>query len=286
MIIVKIIGGLGNQMFQYAYSKALQHKGYKVKIDISAFDTYKLHGGYQLDKYAIDLEVSTLEENRNFYKNNIYSKILKRFGFNNKKIVGEKTLLFDEKLLHIDDDKYIEGYFQSEKYFIDIREELLKRFIITSSTSNYTEKIKNDILNSSMSCSIHIRRGDFTNSVNQNIHGTCDIKYYQNAMSYIGNTIGNVDYFIFSDDIDWVKDNLNVENAIYVDSKENRLPHEDMYLMSLCSHNIIANSSFSWWGAWLNQNNDKIVVAPEKWFANDKFYNQSSDIVPDNWEKI
>ena len=120
MIIVKIIGGLGNQMFQYAYAKALQQKGYEVKIDISAFETYKLHGGFQLDKYNIDLEISTKEENDKFYKNTLFSKILKKIGLGSSKCIIEESLLFNKNFLDIKNDSYIEGYFQCEKYFIDI----------------------------------------------------------------------------------------------------------------------------------------------------------------------
>ncbi len=286
MIIIRLIGGLGNQMFQYAYAKALQLKGYDVKIDISAFDTYKLHGGYQLDKYNIDLETTMTVENNQFYKNSIIFKLLKKLRLNNSKIIEEKSLLFDENLLRIEDDTYMQGYFQSEKYFLDIREIILKQFTMISNITSYTKEVEKSILNSQNSCSIHIRRGDFTNSVNKNLHGTCSIEYYETAIQLMNNKEENINYFIFSDDIDWVKDNLKVNNAVYIDNKEKRVPHEDMYLMSLCKNNIIANSSFSWWGAWLNQNEDKSVIAPARWFANKKMYKQSKDIICKNWIKI
>lgn len=285
MIIVKIIGGLGNQMFQYAYAKALQQKGYEVKIDVSAFNTYTLHGGYQLDKYNIDLEATTTVENNQFYKNSIVSKLLKKLGLYYSKIIEEKSLFFDENLLRVEDDKYIQGYFQSEKYFLDIREVILKQFTMISNITSYSKQVEKSILNSQNSCSIHIRRGDFTNSVNKNLHGICNIEYYEKAIQLMNNKEENINYFIFSDDIDWVKDNLKVNNAAYIDSEEKRLPHEDIYLMSLCKNNIIANSSFSWWGAWLNQNDKKIVIAPKRWFADEKMYAQSKDIICKSWIK-
>lgn len=286
MLIVKIIGGLGNQMFQYAYAKALEQSGYEVKIDITAFLTYKLHGGYQLDKYKTDLEQSTIDENKILYKNNIFFKILKKLGIKSSKIKQEKDLLFDSNFLKIGNNNYIEGYFQSEKYFKNIREVLLKQFIIKQETSNYTKKIEKKIIVSKNSCALHVRRGDFVSSTNIHIHGVCDIWYYKKAMKYLEEKIGVMDSFIFSDDIDWVKENLDVQNAIYIESKEKRLPHEDIYLMSLCSHNIIANSSFSWWGAWLNQNKNKIVIAPKRWFVDEKMQKQSRDIVCESWIKI
>lgn len=286
MIITRIIGGLGNQMFQYAYAKALEQKGHEVKIDISAFETYKLHGGYQLDKYNIDLDSSIKDENDKFYKNTFFYKVLRRFGMDFSRRIKEKSLLFDKKFLEIDDNSYLDGYFQCEKYFKDIREIILKQFTINQDISNYTKEIKNKIQNSKNSCSLHIRRGDFVNSTNINIHGACDIEYYKKAMKYLEEKVVNINYFIFSDDIEWVKENLAIQNAIYIDSKEKRIPHEDIYLMSLCDHNIIANSSFSWWGAWLNQNEKKMVIAPKRWFADDKLESQSKDIVCESWVKI
>ena len=286
MVIVKIIGGLGNQMFQYAYAKVLQQKGYEVKIDISAFETYKLHGGYQLDKYNIDLESSTKDENDKFYKNTFFYKVLRRFGIDFPRRIKEKSLLFDNRFLEIEDNSYLDGYFQCEKYFKDIREIILKLFTINQDISNYTKEIKNKIQNSQNSCSLHIRRGDFVNSTNINIHGACDIEYYKKAMKYLEEKVENINYFIFSDDIEWVKENLAIQNAIYIDSKEKRIPHEDIYLMSLCKNNIIANSSFSWWGAWLNKNEKKIVIAPKRWFVDDKLESQSKDIVCESWIRI
>ena len=286
MVIVKIIGGLGNQMFQYAYAKALQQKEYEVKIDTTAFETYKLHGGFQLDKYNIDLKVSSKEENRNFCGNSSFYKLLEKLGFNFFKKIKEKSLLFDNRFLKIEDNSYLDGYFQCEKYFKDIREIILKQFTINQEVSNYTKEIKNKIQNSKNSCSLHIRRGDFVNSTNINIHGACDIEYYKKAMKYLEEKVVNINYFIFSDDMQWVKENLKIENAIYIDTKEKRVPHEDMYLMSLCRHNIIANSSFSWWGAWLNKNEEKIVIAPKRWFADEKFESESKDIVPQKWARI
>lgn len=286
MVIVKIIGGLGNQMFQYTYAKALEQKGHEVKIDISAFETYKLHGGYQLDKYNIDLDSSIKDENDKFYKNTFFYKVLRRFGMDFSRRIKEKSLLFDKKLLEIDDNSYLDGYFQCEKYFKDIREIILKQFTINQDISNYTKEIKNKIQNFQNSCSLHIRRGDFVNSTNINIHGACDIEYYKKAIQYLEEKVENINYFIFSDDIEWVKENLAIQNAIYIDSKEKRIPHEDIYLMSLCKNNIIANSSFSWWGAWINRNENKIVIAPKRWFADDKLENQSKDIVCESWVRI
>lgn len=286
MIIVKIVGGLGNQMFQYAYAKKLQSIGFNVKIDLSAFVNYKLHGGYQLDKYNIDLLSSNSVENNRFYKNNLFSKILKKFPFVKTKIVKEKSLLFDSMLLEVSDDKYVEGYFQNERYLSSIENEIRNNFSIISPLTSFSSEIKNMILNSESSCSIHIRRGDFANKENKNIHGTCDLEYYTKAIKKIESQYDKTYFFVFSDDFDWVKKNLNIKNVTYVNCKEKRIPHEDIYLMSLCQNNIIANSSFSWWGAWLNNNSNKTVIAPSKWFKDELLEKQSRNIVCESWIKI
>lgn len=285
MVIVKILGGLGNQMFQYAYAKSLEQNGYIVKIDISGFKDYVLQK-YGLDKYNIDLQISQKHENDKIYKNTLFYKILRKISVNLSSSIKEKDLRFNNKLLNIKDNSYIYGYFQSEKYFKDIREIILKQFTINQEFSDYAKDIEKKILNSQNSCSIHIRRGDYVTNNNILIHGMCSIEYYKKSMKYLENKIANISYFIFSDDIEWVKNNLPIQNGIYIDSKEKRIPHEDIYLMSLCNHNIIANSTFSWWSGWLNQNKNKIVIAPKIWFADKKLQEQSKDIVCQEWIKI
>jgi hypothetical protein len=286
VLIVKIIGGLGNQMFQYAYAKALSEEGYKVKIDTSFFANYKLHQS-GLDSYDTDINISSNEENNLFYKNNLITKILKKFNISSNKMIKEKDLLFDVKLLSVDDNNYIEGYFQCEKYFLNIRDKIINDFIIKNELSQYSKLMSKEILNQEVSISLHIRRGDYISDDKSNdIHGVCTLDYYYKAIELMNSKFKNTSFYIFSDDIHWAKENLEINNATYIDSEEQRIPHEDIYLMSLCDHNIIANSSFSWWGAWLNQNNDKIVVAPERWFSDEKMYKQSSDIACRNWIKI
>ena len=267
MIIVRIVGGLGNQMFQYAYAKALSLQGYNVKLDISKFRKYKLHGGYQLDKYKIDLELA-----------NSISIILGKIGI--KKSLKEKSLLFDKKLKSLKGNEYIKGYFQTEKYFEEIRNTLLTEFIINQELSEPTNKVAKQISSYKNSCSLHIRRGDYISDKKaNNVHGTCSLDYYNRAINLINEKHENTHFFVFSDDINWTKENLKITNAFYVDIKS--IPHEDMYLMSLCTNNITANSSFSWWGAWLNKNDNKTIIAPKQWYLNRK-----NEIASKNWIKI
>ncbi len=267
MVIVRIVGGLGNQMFQYAYAKALQKKGYNVKIDISKFKKYKLHGGYQLDKFKIDLETS-----------NTLSNILTRIGF--RRSIKEKSLLFNEDFLNIPEKAYVKGYFQTEKYFYSIRDILLKQFVLKKEIASTTNKYKKSIEAEKNSCSIHVRRGDFiTNEKASKVHGICDLDYYEKSIKFLESQYNNIYFFVFSDDIAWVKNNLKLKNAIYINHKT--IPHEDMYLMSLCRFNITANSSFSWWGAWLNDHKNKVVISPKQWLIE-----KENEVACDNWIKL
>lgn len=267
MIIVRIVGGLGNQMFQYAYAKALQQKGFEVQLDLSKFKTYTLHGGYQLDKYNIDL-------------NNAdgFDILLAKLQIQKNK--KEKSLLFDEKFLKLSGNEYIKGYFQTEKYFKDIKLLLQKQFTLTNALSSSTLNYVNEINSFKTSCSIHIRRGDYISDKKANsVHGTCDLSYYSKATEHILSTYKNTHFFVFSDDIHWTKNNLGLENCTYIQHKT--IPHEDLYLMSLCNHNITANSSFSWWAAWLNKNENKTVISPKQWFKE-----KENEVASENWIKL
>jgi hypothetical protein len=267
MIIVRIVGGLGNQMFQYAYAKALQQKGYSVEIDISKFKKYKLHGGYQLEKYKIDIDTSSP-----------LSNFLSKLGV--RKNVKEKSLFFNKNFLNLPKNKYVKGYFQTEKYFSDIRPVLLNQFVIKKELSESTVLYSKEINKHQNSCSLHIRRGDYISDKKANsVHGTCDLNYYKDAIKLMNEKFKETQFFVFSDDISWTKNNLKIENAIYIDHKST--PHEDLFLMSFCKHNITANSSFSWWGAWLNQNENKTIIAPKKWFTY-----KENEVACENWTKL
>lgn len=291
MIIVKLMGGLGNQMFQYAFGRALSIKhNQKLILDIDEFSTCESRD-FELNKYNISGKIFTRKEKTNLKILNpksLFFKLLKKLNLTSliPNYYLEKTLVYHEDILTLD-NMYFDGYFQNEKYFKSIRNELLNDFKITEDITAYTKEVKKLIKSSDKSVSLHIRRGDYvSNSRINNIHGTCSLEYYTKAIEYIKTQIGEINIFIFSDDISWVKENLHHKNIYFVESYNNRIPHEDIYLMSLCSHHIIANSSFSWWGAWLNQNENKIVIAPKRWFNDKKMEKQAQDIVPRDWIRI
>jgi len=290
MIIVNLIGGLGNQMFQYACGRAVaEHTGQKLKLDITGFKDYKLRK-YSLDcfnisaEFATEKEIKLYKEGRLWFINYFSKKILKRELIKNKRFIKEKHFHFDPTILNLKGNCYLFGYWQSEKYFIDIKDIILKEFTLKRPLSQSAKEYENIIL-SSQSVSIHVRRGDYVNNpITNSYHGVCDISYYEKAVDIIYKKVENPKFFIFSDDLSWVKENFKfLKNSLFVELK-NAPDYEEMFLMSRCKHNIIANSSFSWWGAWLNQNPNKIVIAPKEWFKDNSI--NTNDLIPLSWIRI
>jgi hypothetical protein len=272
MVIAKIYGGLGNQMFQYAMARSLAiEKKKKIVLDISRFDNYKLHK-YSLQHFNIKAK---------FYKEpNRYLKKIQNFLFK-KATYTEINFGFDNRVFKLRGDYiFLDGYFQSEKYFSKYKDEIRRDFEIKSKLKFETQDIINYI-NTVNSVSLHIRRGDYVNNPKHYIDTE---SYYQKAVEIIESKVKNPVFFIFSDDMDWVKSNLSLKyETVFVDFNDALSNFEDLKLMSTCQHNIITNSSFSWWGAWLNKNENKIVIAPKKWFNDDT---NSNDIIPDSWLKV
>ena len=280
MIIIKIKGGLGNQLFQYAVGRALAiHHRLPLKLDLTIFKTYKLHR-YLLDQFAIQADIATEDEIIKLKgRNNVLFSALRKAGLvKRKSYLKEKRSSYFDASVFKKDDVYLDGYWQNELYFSDIREELLRDLTSISSMSElgvvYMEGIKN-----SNSVSLHVRRGNYLNLKNFNV---LDINYYMKAVEYIRKNVEKPTFYIFSDDLEWCKNSLGfLDNCIFVDSTKTEI--DDLELMSYCKHNIIANSSFSWWGAWLNQNCKKTVIAPKGWLLNDP---GSSNVILSDWVKM
>ena len=280
MIIIKIKGGLGNQLFQYAVGRALAlHHRLPLKLDLTIFKTYKLHR-YLLDQFAIQADIATEDEIIKLKgRNNVLFSALRKAGLvKRKSYLKEKRSSYFDASVFKNDDVYLDGYWQNELYFSDIREELLRDLTSISSMSDlgvvYMEGIKK-----SNSVSLHVRRGNYLNLKNFNV---LDIDYYMKAVEYIRKNVEKPTFYIFSDDLEWCKNSLGfLDNCIFVDSTKTEI--DDLKLMSFCKHNIIANSSFSWWGAWLNQNCKKTVIAPKGWLLNDP---GSSNVILSDWVKM
>ena len=289
MIIVRFIGGLGNQMFQYAFYKYLKENYKNVKADISDYKYYKLHNGYELERiFGIKLDIASERELKKCkdysFSHRCYLSKIRR------KIIGKKPnhIMEDEysntKLKKFD-NIYLSGYWQGQKY-LKKNDDNIKtdfKFDGTNKLKKLLEKIK-----STNSVSIHFRRGDYVNNKRTNaVHGVCKLDYYYNSIKFINKNVSNPIYYILSDDIDWVKQNFKLDcHTVYIDKNRDSEYYLDMYLMSLCKHNIIANSSFSWWGAWLNKNPNKIVIAPQKWFADTVKNKRTNKIIPKEWIRI
>ncbi|MFA6537843.1 MAG: alpha-1,2-fucosyltransferase [Negativicutes bacterium] len=304
LIIIKLQGGLGNQLFQYAAAKTLALKlGVQLKLDITtALGEYASEQAntvriYELGKFVIDDEFATDAEICRFRLSpmkiaefNILArakrkilKIIERLSFTgNAKYYLEPTFSFDKQFWLLNDDTYLEGYFQSYKYFENIAALLRGEFMIKQQ-SHTAIKLHSGEGIPCESVSVHVRRGDYvTNEETNTYHGVCSLKYYQAAMKLIAGRVENPLFYVFSDDLEWCKANLVTEYRIeFVDWCQS--PQEELLLMCQCRHNIIANSSFSWWGAWLNVNPEKIVIAPKKWFNVKK---DTSDLMPDSWLRI
>jgi len=292
MLTIKIIWWLWNQMFQYVYIKALSLRNNATFcLDISSFKSYKLHQ-YDLEYFNIDKNYclkSGIPLYERLRSNNKYINFLlvqlkwicKRLN-NNHSV--EKQFNFDLWMTNIK-NWYIEWYFQTEKYFIDYEDEIRKDFSFTIPPSSKNQETI-DLIDNGNAVSIHIRRWDYVSNTSTNsYHGVCSLDYYHKAIKIITEKVNNPVFFFFSDDMDWVKENLNmVDESYYVDWNNAESNYEDMRLMSHCKHNVIANSSFSWRWAWLNSNPDKIVIAPSKWFENHKM--NDVDLIPDKRVKI
>lgn len=285
MVIVSLKGGLGNQMFQYATARGIS-KGKKIVLNQNFFTSHSITSEtFTARRFELNIF-------KNLKARNL-SRIERAILFNNR-LSRVRDIVFpsfqnvsqkENEYVNIDSSLTpisLDGYFQSEKYFLSIRSELLKEFEFPRVDRRCSE-MYNEISNTRNSVSLHVRRGDYLKPEISLYHGILPTKYYQDASELIESQISDPHYFIFSDDIEWCKENLtflNKRSLVYT-TKEVE-PWNDMMLMSKCQHHIIANSSFSWWGAWLSENKG-ITTAPANWFNPQKAIFQIQDFVPESW---
>jgi hypothetical protein len=289
MILLNLSGGLGNQMFQFAFANYIAKK-YKLDVRFST-DLLSIHNGYELTRvFKLNLRIVNSREIKKLLGWQAYGivrKILSRsfFSFLRKSnfVVEPNFHYWKSHSKFIHDNSYIHGYWQSYKYFYS-RDEILSNFIFKEKTSR-ENLLLIDRINNSNSVSIHVRRGDYQNK--NSIHSLCEKAYYDKAIDKILSLYPNAFFYIFSDDTAWVDKNFKTisDRKEVVTFNSGVKSFEDMRLMSLCKHNIISNSTFSWWAAYLNINPEKIVISPEKWFNRNCDHN-IIDLVPDEWLKL
>ncbi len=302
MRIVKISGGLGNQMFQYAFSLALKAAGntdvqldlstYRAKSDYNGIDL--VHNGFELTelfdvqyKEASPKDVAHLS----YQPTNLLNRVLRKYFTKKTHFIDKKSSYQPELLLMKDHDIYFEGNWQTEKYFQSIEDQIRKAFTFKKHLSPESENLAASL--STNCASLHIRRGDYLKTQTLNV---CGKDYYLNAVKMLLEKTYITELLVFSDDMDWCRSELKLEEfgtkVIYVDWNKGNDSWQDMALMSKCKNHIIANSTFSWWGAWLDPNIDKIVICPEIWNLRqlnpniDKYYRcEYGDILPEKWIK-
>ena len=274
MKIVKIIGGLGNQMFQFALYEALrkQFPEERVLVDLHCFNGYHKHRGFEIPRiFDVTYEEANWKEVAkmaypypNFQSCRIGSRIL---PCRETMFMEDTHYTFEPTALTREGDTYYDGYWQHEEYFIAIREDILKTFTFPTFEDQRNQETAS-LITEKNSCAIHIRRGDYVKD--KLFRNICGIEYYKDAIQLMTEKTHPEIFCIFSDDIHWCHEHLSSllgkTETVFADWNTGRNSFYDMHLMSLCRHQIIANSSFSWWGAWLNRNDAKVVIGPRKWW--------------------
>jgi len=300
MIVVKLFGGLGNQLFQYAFGKKLSLKtNQKLYLEIES--------GFKNDPYQRNYNLSPFKVQENLLKNDPISMDMHHLSIDKKhwqgtiknyllglkrhhwQLIREKNLEYDASIEVIKKHSYLDGFWQSENYFKDVREEILQDFQLKASLKNENALISKK-MSEVVSVSLHIRRVhgvELPGQHHHKIHGGLDFAYYQKAIDIIAAQHPNLELFVFSDDIEWAKENFKSRFPVeFMSQNDDAHNYLDLVLMSHCKHQIIANSTFSWWAAWLNQNPEKIVIAPKMWFVDQEMNAQTKDLIPSDWLRI
>ncbi len=290
MIIARLMGGLGNQMFQYAAGKRLaMARGVELKLDTGFYGRFDSRS-YALDAFAISEEIAIRSEIRHLrYGGKPWWRLQTNKGRRAAKEhspshIKEKHFHFDESILNLGEEAYLDGYWQSERYFADVSGEIRNLFTPVS----VCERARGmaDRINSSQSVSLHVRRGDYVEDDKASkVFHSLPIDYFMRAVDQLEKSVETFKIYLFSDDLPWAQENIARDfDTIPVNIGRELSPAEDMWLMSQCDHNIITNSSFSWWGGWLNSNVGKTVIAPLNWFRSEKY--DTVDLIPPAWLRL
>ena len=290
MVIVQLKGGLGNQMFQYAVGKRLSiARGVPLKLD-----TRRLQGisyrQYQLSAYNIDEETATEEEIKTLKRSSLSTWLLLPI----RPWIGvrlfppvffpERKNTFDPMVLQLGGNTYLKGYFQSEKYFLDVADTIVENFKLKT-ISPKARSFHQEIAGCN-SVSVHVRRGDYVfKPDNLEKFGVCGFEHYAGCLQRILSEGGSPRFYIFSDELDWVRANMSFPSGTTFVTRDGlNCDAEELFLMSVCRQHITSNSTFSWWGAWLDRKPAKVVYTPRRWFVSDEL--DCRDLVPHTWIKV
>ena len=284
VIIVELKGGLGNQLFQYAAGRRLSLTlGVPLKLDISR---YKRHGQrtYELDQFCIEAGIAKTWEVLLWRVPDFLTRITRPLGLL-PRLMMEKSFDFDPAILHLGDGKYLDGYWQSYRYFTDVAPEIRRELAVRAPPSDADQKLLDRMAMCDSVC-LHVRRGDYaSNPITQQFHGLCTSEYYRTAVEAIAAQLPAPELFVFSDDMPWVKHHLRFElPTTHVEHHGVDSAPLELRLMAGCRHFVIANSSLSWWAAWLSANEKPIVYAPRRWFADPAI--DTSELTPPAWQRI
>ena len=297
MVISNIFAGLGNQMFQYANARRLAHRlGVELKLDLSSFDRCQFRK-FQLDRFALSsraaspAEVEAIcgpEPRTVIFRAARKARQLVNERFNHRwgGLVKEKHFHFDPAMLALPDRVYLFGLWQTERYFADCADVIRADFQVQEPPTDRNAELLAAIHEAEDAVSLHVRRGDYVSDPHsQQSHGVCGLDYYDRAIAHLSRSVAAPRFFVFSDDIAWARENLRLPSpANFIDHNGSEHAVEDIRLMGRCRHHIIANSSFSWWGAWLNPRPEKIVCAPRRWFNKDALKQRNTaDVLPSSW---
>lgn len=294
MVVTRLVGGLGNQLFQYAAGLNLARLNkVSLKLDTTDFDTYRLHA-YSLDHFNIDASIAEPKDLKRFRRTRV-SAIRRRLAVEERPgvrrhrgdtWVSEVSMEYDPEILSVKGNVYLDGYWQSEKYFLRIQDALRRELTIIPAPSSENREMAARIRHSS-SVSVHVRLGDFASDpLTKAVHGLLEPQYYIDASRHLLGLYPDIHFFLFSDAPReaLTRAALPPERTTIVDLNSAETSYEDLRLMALCDHHIVANSTFSWWGAWLGTNPEGISIAPVKWFADET--RNSRDIVPERWLRL
>jgi hypothetical protein len=292
VVIVQLIGGLGNQLFQYAAGRAIAHRrNVPLKLDISKYQNYPLRK-YALNDFNVAASIAQSSEvahvtgsDRNPVYRRVSSRIQDWLPYYRRSVLVQQHRHFDPRVLKASRDVYLVGYWQSEKYFRGI-EGVIRKELTLRETPDPVNEAMGRRINETASVSLHIRRGDYVSSLETaRHHGLCSLEYYYAAVETLTRMVNQPHFFVFSDDVSWAERNLRLNFSVtYVKHNGKERDSEDLRLMTQCKHHILANSTFSWWAAWLCESPTKIVIAPRKWFESGNC--DTRDLIPASWIQI